>query len=146
MSVKHTAWKNMVQDDNGCLHFLPLPGEIYDASFISMQVRCLELPLHSYPSFILMIVFFTYWQQEIADASNDAARKYYEETAEVDRTVSGVTAMMRAAAKAKQQSFKGQFSKFTAVANPKFGDEFLEEVSVFCLHYVLFFLLYTVGT
>jgi hypothetical protein len=32
---------------------------------------------------------------------------------------------MRVAAKAKQQSFKGQFSKFTAVANPKFGDEFL---------------------
>jgi hypothetical protein len=36
---------------------------------------------------------------------------------------------MRAATKAKQQSFKGQFSKFTAVANPKFGDEFLQEVS-----------------
>jgi hypothetical protein len=41
---------------------------------------------------------------------------------------------MRAAAKAKKQSFKGQFSKFTAVINPKFGDEFLQEVSVFCLH------------
>jgi hypothetical protein len=40
-------------------------------------------------------------------------------------TVSGVTAVIRAAAEAKQQSFKGQFSKFTAVANPKFGDEFL---------------------
>jgi hypothetical protein len=93
-----------------------------------------------------MIVFFTYWQQEIADASNDAARKYYEETAEVDHTVSGVIAVMRAAAKAKQQSFKGQFSKFTAVANPKFGDEFLEEVNVFCLHYMHFSLLYIVGT
>jgi hypothetical protein len=107
MSVKLTAWEDMVQDDHGCLHFLPLPGEIYDASLISKQPRCSILPLHSYPSFFLMIVFFTYWQQEIADASNDAARKYYEETAEADRTVSGVTAVMRAAAKAKQQSFKG---------------------------------------
>jgi hypothetical protein len=43
-----------------------------------------------------MIVFFTHLQQEIADASNDAARMYYEDTAEADRTVSGVTAMMRA--------------------------------------------------
>jgi hypothetical protein len=36
---------------------------------------------------------------------------------------------MRAAAKTKLQSFKGQFSKYTVVANPKFGDEFLEEVN-----------------
>jgi hypothetical protein len=41
----------------------------------------------------------------------------------------GVTAIMRAIAKNKQQSFKGQFSKYTAIANPKFGDVFLEEVS-----------------
>jgi hypothetical protein len=138
MSVKHTAWEDMVQDDHVCLHFLPLPGEIYDASLISKQLRCSILPLHSYPSFFLMIVFFTYWQQEIVDASNDAARKYYEETAEADRTVSGVTAVMRAAAKAKKQSFKGQFSKFTAVANPKFGDEFLQEVSDFSLQFTQF--------
>jgi hypothetical protein len=36
---------------------------------------------------------------------------------------------MRAAAKTKLHSFKGQFSNYIAVANPKFGDEFLEEVS-----------------
>jgi hypothetical protein len=138
MSVKHTAWEDMVQNDHGCLHFLPLSGEIYDASLISKQPRCSILPLHSYLSFFLMIVFFTYWQQEIADASNDAARNYYEETAEADRTVSGVTAVMRAAAKAKQQSFKGQFSKFTAVANPKFGDEFFQEVSDFSLQFTDF--------
>jgi hypothetical protein len=45
---------------------------------------------------------------------------------------------MRAAAKAKQQSFKGQFSKFTVVVNPKFGDEFLQEVSDFSLQYMHF--------
>lgn len=42
--------------------------------------------------------------------------------------------MMGAAAKAKQQSFKGQFSKFTTVANSKFGDELLDEVSYLFLH------------
>jgi hypothetical protein len=54
-----------------------------------------------------VIVIFIDLQQEIADASNDAARKFYEETEEADRIVPGVTAVMRAAAKAKQQSFKG---------------------------------------
>jgi hypothetical protein len=36
---------------------------------------------------------------------------------------------MRAAAKTKMQSFKGQFFKYLAIANPKFGDNFLQEVS-----------------
>jgi hypothetical protein len=67
-------------------------------------------------------------QQEITEASDDAARKYYDETSKDERNDAKVIALMRAAAKTKLQSFKGQFSKYTAVANPKFGDEFLEEV------------------
>jgi hypothetical protein len=47
-----------------------------------------------------------------------------------ERSTSGVTAVMRAATKSKHQSFKGQFSKYTAVVNPKLGDEFLQEVNV----------------
>jgi hypothetical protein len=35
---------------------------------------------------------------------------------------------MRAAVKAKAASYRGKFSKFTAVANPKLGDKFLDEV------------------
>jgi hypothetical protein len=73
-------------------------------------------------------------QQEIKEASDDAARKYYEETREAERTGLGVTTVMRVAPKTKQQPFKSQFSKFTVVANPKFVDGFLDEVSVFCLH------------
>ena len=73
-------------------------------------------------------------QQEISEASDDASRKYHEETPEKDRTTSGVTEVMRVAARTKHASFKGQFSKFTAVANPKFGDAFLDEVSLPCLH------------
>jgi hypothetical protein len=83
---------------------------------------------------ILMSVLLIRLQQEISEASDDASRKYYEETPEMDRTGSGVTEVMRAAAKSKHQSFKNQFSKFTAVANPKFGDAFMDEVSLLCLH------------
>jgi hypothetical protein len=72
------------------------------------------------------------FDQEISEASDDASRKYYEETPEKDRTSSGVTEVMRAAAKSKHQSFKGQFSKFTAIANPKFGDAFMDGVSLLC--------------
>ena len=69
-------------------------------------------------------------QQEILEASDDASKKHYEETPEKERTGSGVTEVMRDAAKAKHQSFKNQFSKFTAVANLKFGDAFMDKVSV----------------
>ena len=41
--------------------------------------------------------------------------------------------MMRDATKAKHQSFKNQFSKFIAIANPKFGDAFMDEVSILCV-------------
>ena len=51
-------------------------------------------------------------QQEIAKALDDVVRKYYEETPESKRTGLGVTAVTRAAAKAKQHSFKGQFAKY----------------------------------
>ena len=72
-------------------------------------------------------------QQEISKASDDASRKYYEETPEKERTGLGVIDVMRDAAKAKHQSFNNQFSKFTAVANPKFGDAFIDEVSILCV-------------
>jgi hypothetical protein len=73
-------------------------------------------------------------QQDIAEASDDAARKYYDETLKEERRDAGLTTVMRAIAKTKQQSFKGQFFKYLAIANPKFGDNFLEEVSAFfCL-------------
>ena len=76
-----------------------------------------------------MLVNLCKIQQEIGEASDDAARKYYDETPIEDRTDGGVTAAMRAAAKLKHQSFKGQFFKYLSIANPKLGDKFLEEVS-----------------
>ena len=50
--------------------------------------------------------------------------------------------MMRVAAKSKHQSFKGQFSKFTVVANLKFGYAFIDEVSLLCLRASQFLLKY----
>jgi hypothetical protein len=82
-------------------------------------------------------------QQEIVEASDDAARKYYDETLDDERSTSEVTAPMRVAAKTKHQSFKGQFSKFTTVANPKFGDEFLHEVSIPYHHFCKFLFTYS---
>jgi hypothetical protein len=83
---------------------------------------------------MLILVLVSFLQQEIAEASGDAARKYYDETPDDERSTSKVTAIIRAAAKSKHQSFKGQFSKYTAIANPKFGNEFLEEVRIFYPH------------
>ena len=75
-----------------------------------------------------MLVTQFQFQQEIGEASDDTARKYYDETPNKDRTDAGVTTVMRAAARLKHQSFKGQFFKYLSIANPKFGDRFLEEV------------------
>jgi hypothetical protein len=68
-------------------------------------------------------------QQEIVEASDDATRKYYDETPKDERSNTEVSAVMKVAAKTKLQSFKGQFSKYTTVANTKFRDEFRKEVS-----------------
>jgi hypothetical protein len=68
-------------------------------------------------------------QQEIADAADEAARVYEENTPMESREDSEVTAAMRAGAKARVQVFKGQWSKYSAVAHPKLGEQFLQEVS-----------------
>jgi hypothetical protein len=46
-------------------------------------------------------------QQEIAEASDDAARKYYDETPKDERNDTEVPAVMKAAAKTKKHSFRG---------------------------------------
>ena len=71
--------------------------------------------------------------QQISEAADDASRKYYEESPEKDRTSLGATEVIKVATKSKHQSFKGQYLKFTTVANSKFGDGFMDEVSLHCL-------------
>jgi hypothetical protein len=64
-----------------------------------------------------------------SEAVDDAARKYYDEIAKEDRSDTAVTTVMKATARSMQQSFRGQFAKHLAIANPKFGNKFLQEVS-----------------
>jgi hypothetical protein len=107
--------------------------------FVAFLFRVIFLLSHSFPlvhhcqgsclACIFMLIPICHFQQEIAEASDDAARKYYEETPKEERNDAAVTAVMRHAAKTRQQSFKGQFAKYLAIANPKFGDKFLQEVS-----------------
>ena len=66
-----------------------------------------------------------FFLQEIAKASNEAARKYMEEKPKGERSDSRVIAAMRATAKSKVQAYKDKFSKYTAITNPRLGDEFL---------------------
>jgi hypothetical protein len=75
-----------------------------------------------------MLLIHCHLQQEIGEASDDAARKYYDETPMEDKSDTGVTAAMRAKAKTRHHSFKGQFFKYLSIANPNVGDKFLEEV------------------
>jgi hypothetical protein len=67
------------------------------------QGSCLAIIFAS----ILMLVPLCDLQQEIAEASNDAARKYYDEIPKEERSDTSVTAVMIAAAKSKHYSFKG---------------------------------------
>jgi hypothetical protein len=64
-----------------------------------------------------MLIIHCHLQQEIGEASYDAARKYYDETPMEDKSDTGVTTAMRAAAKTRHHSFKGQFFKYLPIAN-----------------------------
>jgi hypothetical protein len=44
-------------------------------------------------------------QQDISEASDEATRKYFDETKEKDQDDTAVTSLMRAAAKAKAASY-----------------------------------------
>jgi hypothetical protein len=69
------------------------------APVICILVYSLLIPLDTYLALILMFFHVIHLQQEIAEASDDAARKYYEETLESKKIGSRMTAVMRAAAK-----------------------------------------------
>jgi hypothetical protein len=81
-----------------------------------------------------ILTFSKFYQQDISEASDEAARKYIEETDKEDRSDAEITAVMREAAKAKAASFRGKFSKVTTVANPRLGDQFLDEVNGLIWH------------
>ena len=115
----------MVQADDWYICCIHLSGNFLTSfysfnSSLSRFMSCL---------YVCMLVPIYHFHQEILEAFDDAARKYYEETPKEDMSNITVIAVMRAATKNKQQSFKGQFTKYFVIANPKFRDKFLQEVS-----------------
>jgi hypothetical protein len=100
MWKKPTTWEDMVQVDNGHLHCIPFSSDIHNSR--SDYVALYMITPHFILFWFLMFVLPLHLQQEIAEASDDAARKYYEEIPKVERTSPGVTTVMRAAAKTKQ--------------------------------------------
>jgi hypothetical protein len=124
-SSPHIAktWFKMTTDVVIAFFFRVGPKSLH--LIIHCEVYCLAIMFES----IQMLIALCPLQQEIAEAADDAARKYYDDTAKEDRSDTAITALMRAAARSKQQSFRGQFAKHLAIANPKFGDRFLQEVS-----------------
>ena len=62
-------------------------------------------------------------------ASDEAARIYKEKTAIEDQTAAGVWDAMTAASNNMVESIKKKdFTKYLTIANPKNGDDFLNEV------------------
>ncbi len=69
-------------------------------------------------------------QQEIAILSDAAVRIYYEKTKPENRTPKGVHDAMIQAAAAAIKGFRIEFDKQSAIANPKNGVGFLQEVII----------------
>jgi hypothetical protein len=83
--------------------------DVFIAFFFRVGPKSLHLILHCKVYYfsimfesILMLIALCPLQQEIAEVVDDAARKYYDETAKEDRSDTTVTVVMRAAARSRQ--------------------------------------------
>ncbi len=81
-------------------------------------------------------------QHEIAGASDEAARLYYEKTLPEKQSSEGLHAAMTVAKEDKFNKLKSLFDKQVNVADPANGPEFLEEVRLFCNAVCLFYNIY----
>jgi len=72
--------------------------------------------------------FYLFYQQEILEAVDIAATKYKDETPNGSQLSDDVTVAMKIASTGKALSYKGQFSKYTSIANPNLTPNFLGEV------------------
>lgn len=122
VSNKPNAYKDLVPVDGQGFRIILIFGETIwiQSCFMQFKVQIYNFMWH-YESF-LSIHFCEHEQQDISNAFDEAARKYIDEIDPEDRTDAEITAVMREAARAKAASYKGKFSKYTAIANPKLGD------------------------
>jgi hypothetical protein len=80
MSIKHTTWEDLVQTNDRRLYCIPFLGNIHIVLVISKLGLCLLILNDTNSALILMFVPLIHLQQEIAKASNEAAKKYYNKT------------------------------------------------------------------
>lgn len=67
-------------------------------------------------------------QHDIAVASDEACRLYFERTLPDDRSSTGLREAMLEASKAAIKEKKSEYDKYLAIANPRHGPNFLAEV------------------
>ena len=69
-------------------------------------------------------------QQELAEAGDEAQRRYEDETDFDSRTAASITSAISAGTEAKQQKLTIAFTKYLSIANSTNGKYFLSEVSI----------------
>ena len=67
-------------------------------------------------------------QQELAEAGDEAQRRYEDETDPDSRTASGLTSAISAGTEAKRQKLTTAFTKYLSIANLENGKHFLSEI------------------
>ena len=67
-------------------------------------------------------------QQELAEAGDEAQRKYEDETDPDSRTASGLTNAISVGTEARRQKLTTAFTKYLSIANITNGKHFLSEV------------------
>jgi hypothetical protein len=87
MSIKSTIWQDMVQIDNKRLYCIPFSGDNHITRVISKLVLCLLILNDTNLTLILMFVSLIHLQQKIAEACDEAARKYYEGSSQDQATI-----------------------------------------------------------
>lgn len=77
-------------------------------------------------------------QAEIARAADDAVEEYNRSVPENERTATGVWEVMQTANDKAIKTIKQKdFQKYLAVANPKNGDDFFNQVCAFSLAFII---------
>ena len=81
--------------------------------------------------YLNLTINFDCLQQELAEAGDEAQRKYEEETDKNSRATIGLTSAITADIEAKQQKLTTAFTKYLSIVNPANGTQFLSEVQFY---------------
>ena len=109
--------------------WFPLTVDVFIAFLYRVNIQGLFLLYKHFSGNIVYLLTLTFLQAEIARASDEAVEEYMRSTAEKDRTATAVWGVMQIANEKAIKSIKQKdFLKYLAVANPKNGEEFFQQV------------------